>query len=78
MRTGPAAEVLGVSTKTVERMVDSSRLRGGWAGSHRWVDPAHVVQLAVEGGRRAWIPDVLQRFLPGAEPDPEPPDQDQL
>jgi excisionase family DNA binding protein len=78
MRTGPAAVVLGVSAKTIERMVDRGHLKGGWAGQHRWVDPADLVRQAVEGGRRDRVPDVLARFVPPPDPDPPDPDQDQL
>jgi len=72
MRTGPAAAVLGVSWKTIGRMIDRGDLEGGripGSTTHRWVDPADVVRQAVAANRRTFVPAELRRFLP-----PEPPD----
>lgn len=77
MRTGPAAAVLGVSWKTIGRMIDRGDLEGGripGSTTHRWVSPADLVRQALAANRRAFIPPELYRFLP----EEMPPDEAQL
>jgi hypothetical protein len=71
MRTGAAAPVLGISRKSVERMVDDGRLAGGRSGVWRWVDASAVVAMAIAGKRRDRLPPELERFVPGAAAGPE-------
>jgi len=65
--TGEAAAIIGKDSRTIERWVDSKKLRGGRArdpitsepvsGSHRWVDARHAVALAVGADRTHLIPE---------------------
>lgn len=70
--TGTAADIVGVDARTIERWVDSEKIRGGRPrdpdtqepvkGSHRWVDGRDAVRLAI-GARRAHLIPTRWRYL---------------
>jgi hypothetical protein len=74
IETGPAAEILGKSPRTVERWVDAGKLPGGRPtnpltgepieGSHRWVDARHAVLIAVGAGRAHLVPEQWRYLIP--------------
>lgn len=41
-----ASALLGVSVRTLQRQIDDGTVRGGVRRGRRWVDPAHVRELA--------------------------------
>lgn len=74
MTPSEAAELIGVDDRTVSRWVDAKKLRGGRPtdpftgkaikGSHRWVDAAHAVAVAVGAGRSDVIPKRWRHLIP--------------
>lgn len=72
--TGEAAEIIGKDPRTVERWVDSGRIRGGRArdpitlepipGTWRWVDARQAVAIAVGAGRAHLIPEKWRHLIP--------------
>ncbi len=78
--TGEAAEIVGVDPRTMERWVDSGKIRGGRPrdpdtrlevkGSHRWVDARHAVAYAVGAGKAHLVPERWRYLMlsPEAEP----------
>lgn len=71
--TGEAAQIIGRDARTIERWVDSHKLRGGRprdpltrepiTGSHRWVDARHAVALAVGAERSHLVPEKWRHLL---------------
>ncbi|MEU4750052.1 hypothetical protein AB0F93_03590 [Micromonospora tulbaghiae] len=69
-----AGEIIGRSDRTVARWVDEKKIRGGRPtdpftgkavkGSHRWVDAAHAIAIAIGAGRRHAIPPRWQHLIP--------------
>lgn len=72
--TGEAAQIVGKDPRTIERWVDSRKIRGGRPrdpgtgepvdGSHRWVDARHAVAYAVGSGRTHLIPERWRHLIP--------------
>lgn len=74
MDPSEAAELIGVDARTVARWIDQKKIRGGRPtdpftgkavkGSHRWVDAAHAVAIAVGAGHAEVIPQRWRHLIP--------------
>ncbi|MGK5677559.1 helix-turn-helix domain-containing protein [Actinoplanes sp. URMC 104] len=73
MRLEPAAELLGISVRTLHSWIDDGVIEGGRRfphrpDSHRYVDPAAVVRMLIDKGQRSRVPAELAHLIPPDQP----------